>query len=901
LILAIDALARTNRFFYDALNRRTNTVFADGSTASTLYDELGRRIAETDQNANTTRFGYDALGRLRFVTNALGKVTEHRYNELGQQTQQIDANHHATTFDYDQLGRRVLRTLPGGEFETYGYNVAGLMTGKRDFNGRFTTYTYDVMNRLEQKIPDAVTGEPAVSFAYNALGQRTNMVDASGSTRYGFDVRNRLVEKVKTWSAVGLSVALNYGYDAGGNLTNVVSSSPNGTVLAYEHDELSRLSAVNDARLGRTTYSYDAVGNLEGYALPNGVINLYTYDALNRLTNLTAATSSTGVAQYLYGLSPAGHRLSAAETVVRAGTPQTINRVFSYDRTYRLLGETISGAPSSGSAGYTYDNVGNRLSRSTSGFGSGILDPQSFSYDSNDRLNTDTYDNNGNTLFGAGFSQTQADRYDFENRLIERRTTIASVSRTVNITYDGDGNRVSKSVNGASTYYLVDDLNPTGYAQVLEELAVVGSQLLPYRLYTHGHDLLSQDQLFDASTNLVWSANFYGYDGHGSTRYLTDATGIVTDTYDYDAFGNLIAQTGTTPNLYLYSGEQYDSDLSLYYLRARYHNPQTGRFWSMDSFEGFGQDPASLHKYTYCGSDAVNCVDASGHSRLTELGVAIGIGIVAKVAISAIANSIAAYQYDVAFGDLYGLKDLGTDVGVGALEGAAGFGIGKAAFWAIGKAAPYLIRWTPEALLSGFNRASGLLQRSWAAAEAAWARLETAVVQGSEAAIRSAETALFQARAAITALSNLADGLALRIGLRPSSMRLASQAFRSAGSVGSRPVSVNQVQIALGKSGLSVAEYEIVHTPVITDPFGRKVFGAMSLDNGGNVVLGPSGRPLIQITDLGLSSMDEAVATIFHEVHHIRAALGTGIPSAEAHAEAFAQRMLRSFLSRITE
>jgi RHS repeat-associated protein len=393
---------------------------------------------------------------------------------------------------------------------------------------------------------------------------------------------------------------------------------------------LSRLSAVNDARLGRTDYAYDPAGNLAGYALPNGVTTTHAYDALNRLTNLTATVGSVGVAQYVYTLSPAGHRLSAAETVVRAGTPQTIDRLFSYDATYRLLGETISGSAGSASAGYTYDAVGNRLTRTTSGFAPGTLDNQSFAFDPNDRLHTDTYDANGNTLFGAGFSQTQADRYDFENRLLERRSTIASVTRTVNLAYDGDGNRVSKTVNGVTTFYLVDDLNPTGYAQVLEELAVAGAQLVPIRLYTHGHDLLSQDQLLDTGTNLVWSASFHGYDGHGSVRYLTDLNGDVTDTYDYDAFGNLIAQTGTTPNLYLYSGEQFDPDLGLYYLRARYHNPQTGRFWSTDSFEGFGQDPASLHKYTYCANNPINCVDPSGRFSVAESTFTMAYGLVAR-------------------------------------------------------------------------------------------------------------------------------------------------------------------------------------------------------------------------------------------------------------------------------
>ena len=84
------------------------------------------------------------------------------------------------------------------------------------------------------------------------------------------------------------------------------------------------------------------------------------------------------------------------------------------------------------------------------------------------------------------------------------------------------------------------------------------------------------------------------------------------DSYDYDAFGNLINRSGTTPNDYLYSGEQFDANIGFYYLRARYMNPAAGRFLSMDSFEGDIADPITLHKYLYADADPVDRVDPSG-------------------------------------------------------------------------------------------------------------------------------------------------------------------------------------------------------------------------------------------------------------------------------------------------
>ncbi|HTB96483.1 MAG TPA: RHS repeat-associated core domain-containing protein [Terracidiphilus sp.] len=94
---------------------------------------------------------------------------------------------------------------------------------------------------------------------------------------------------------------------------------------------------------------------------------------------------------------------------------------------------------------------------------------------------------------------------------------------------------------------------------------------------------------------------------------------VVIDSYEYDAFGNLLNKTGSTPNEFLYRGEQYDSDLGLYYLRARYYNPLTGRFMSRDPEEGKIRDPRTLHKYLYAISDPVNRRDPSGRAALVEV------------------------------------------------------------------------------------------------------------------------------------------------------------------------------------------------------------------------------------------------------------------------------------------
>jgi len=193
---------------------------------------------------------------------------------------------------------------------------------------------------------------------------------------------------------------------------------------------------------------------------------------------------------------------------------------WSYDGIYRLTNETISLDPHSvnGSVGYGLDPVGNRESQTSTipGIGTG-----SFTYDPDDRLNTETYDANGNTLTSGGKTFT----YDFENRL--KSMTAGSVA--VTIQYDADGNRVAKTVNGVTTRY---------FSRRVEPNRLRASSRRGHRRRSHQTvHLRSPAHQRDSTNRQRLDPSFYGYDGGGSVRLLTDSTGTVTDTYDYDRLG----------------------------------------------------------------------------------------------------------------------------------------------------------------------------------------------------------------------------------------------------------------------------------------------------------------------------------------------------------------------------
>ena len=149
-----------------------------------------------------------------------------------------------------------------------------------------------------------------------------------------------------------------------------------------------------------------------------------------------------------------------------------------YDSLYRLTSETVTADPHNHNVvnGYIYDSVGNRKQWLSS-----TLPPpaNTYTYDADDRLGADQYDADGNTIFPLGI----ANAYDFENHLIQKGA--------VTIVYDGDGNRVSETVGGVTTNYLVDTQNPTGYAQVVDEL----QNGTVTRTYSYGLERISETQL----------------------------------------------------------------------------------------------------------------------------------------------------------------------------------------------------------------------------------------------------------------------------------------------------------------------------------------------------------------------------------------------------------------------
>ena len=355
------------------------------------------------------------------------------------------------------------------------------------------------------------------------------------------------------------------------------------------------------------------------------------------------------MASYEYTIGANGERLSCTEL------GRTVE--YAYDALERLTSETVTVGSAVSVTTYTYDSNSNRLSMNRDG------EVTNYTYNSLNQITqagdvSYTWDNAGNLV-----SQSQngtlvaAYSYDCHNRMISADINNISGNIVESYTYDYLGNRTSKTTNGETTYFTTD--LSTGYSQVLK--AETANETV---YYTRGFELISRRVGTDAS--------YYLYDGGMSVRALTDESGVVTDTFVFDAFGNEVARTGTTDNSYGFQGEEKDAT-GLYYLRARYMDPSTGTFTSVDTYAGSLSDPMSLHKYLFANSNPVKYCDPSGHVTLEDFSLAVGMGAIIGSAFSALDYTICALITDPGF-EKHNLSGLCNAIIMGWATGAL-FGI----------------------------------------------------------------------------------------------------------------------------------------------------------------------------------------------------------------------------------
>ena len=576
-ISATDALGHAITTAYDGEGRPTIVTDALGHATTTAYDANGNRWSSTDALGRVTTFAYDAVNRLVSVTDATGARARYAYDAVGNRTAVTGPNGTTTTTTYDVLNRPTSELDPLTHTASTTYDAVGNVLSRTDGNGVTTTLTYDAANRMVT----AGYAEGTVTYAYNGTGDRTSATDSGGATTWTYDGARRIT------ATTAAGATTQYRYDAAGNLTRL--TNPDGTRVDYAYDAAGRQTSAADGSGETATFNYDNANRRTGEDLPNGVHGAWTFDAADRVTAIAWTGPSGSVATLGYTYDAVGNKTKVTDGGVASN--------FGYDALDRL----VSAAYGSGrTVSYAYDHAGNRTSMTVDGT------TTSYTYDA------------ANHLLSVGADQASWDSagsmvslgartygYDSQGRL----ATATTSAGTVHYAYSGAGVRTSSAGPEGTVTYAYD---------LAGSLARVVSETGGAAGHVYG---LDGAPLWDQSTDA--GRLYYASDAMGSTIALTNSAGSVAGTRRYDAFGSPTgARVGT--GSYWFDGEQYDETSGLIYLRARYYDPDTGRFLTMDPAAFDPTDTQSLNGYAFANNNPLRYADPSGKVITIVAGAVIG-------------------------------------------------------------------------------------------------------------------------------------------------------------------------------------------------------------------------------------------------------------------------------------
>ena len=546
----------------------------DGKTTTSVKDANGHVNKEVTNEAGLTESTTDLGDGEEQITTA------YSYDTNGNKIRETYADGGYKTFDHDRKNRLI-------KTESYEAGEAGESIGEKTLK---TVYSYDINDRLLESIDYQIDGseETAVRYTeyqYDRRGQTTGYAELSQENeptadeikahqiRYHYDSDGKLTKVTYPTTKNGVH-ALSYEYDQNGWLTKIKGevqsedTSTEKTIRSYTYDSYGKVKEIKDYR--------DLLNSSE-----QAVEKVYTYDSLDRVKEMTYTDLETGKVMESYQYSYDKNSNITEKTEVNNYPKEEKDKVnetkaYTYDALGRLT-KTVTtdhkNDDKTKTVTYTYDKAGNRTTEDDG------TTQTAYTYNGLDQLQTATkekgtavdevrqysYDANGNQtdVKNTKTGQTESYTYDAENRLSkvavtgkDGKTAVIQQNR-----YNGDGQRIQKVEGSKTTNYLL-----------------------------------------------------YHKDIQGSSTSLVKEDGSADATYQYTDFGETtINGDNKAENEVCYTGGIYDQRTGLYYLNARYYNPEDGRLVTEDTYRGENDKPDTQHLYVYCANNPINHVDPSGH------------------------------------------------------------------------------------------------------------------------------------------------------------------------------------------------------------------------------------------------------------------------------------------------
>ena len=635
---------------YDKNDNLTKVTDALGGVTTYGYDNMDNLVTFTNAANKTTNYTYDLEGNLTSIKDPAGRTEKFDYDEKGRLTGYTQASGKKTMYDYDKLNDLLEKSYQNAKGEksekdvTYAYNSAGERVSMKDQTGK-SSYEYDALGRIT-KVTNG--SKKDVSYVYDDADNLQAIVYPDGTK-------------------------ISYEYDLNDNLVKLTDR--NGKVTTYKHDALNRVTEVIRSNGTKTEVSYDAEDHITKIVNTCGscgkVISTYEYKYNDQgyvvgetATELEAGTRKTPSWEDWYNWGDTQKETDKADCEHQEKEIQT-TRTYEYDDNWELTRctEKVEGGKKT-VHNYTYDKIGNRTSYEKIEDG---VSKAKYNYKYNDsnqlikRTNakiwsdpgtTYSYDKDGNLIQECDKTNS-ADPVTYEYTA-ENRLAVVKQGGTVLMAamYDGDNNRVFeldntykwedcygdevlipanqrtedgnspkeqlaslvKGGSNAKGYTLTEYINDINRENT-EVLAEYGADEKVRQAYTYGESGIGERVSVDKSEE----SSYYLYDGRNSVTGILTENANLTNSYQYDPYGNLTSGTADGVNYYGYNGESTNVKTGLQYLRARYYNAENGTFTTEDSDLGTTENPLTRNRYDYATNNPLNYSDPTGHSLWSRI------------------------------------------------------------------------------------------------------------------------------------------------------------------------------------------------------------------------------------------------------------------------------------------
>lgn len=624
---------------YDSLGRLIETVFPDNSNTQNWYIDvyvtpttnpsmplagptgfnnlpLSTMNKIEDQKGNPVYTAYDVLGRVVWKASNPKTVSiagqpewdmiwyeYDLYNRVNKKAVLREPNiWDITIYEYELNGIKnlcdspALIDLPGSteSEKKYEYNARGLLIKEYSNNiTQYINYDYDQLGRISKVSYSDGTVNTRYYDRFGNLAKvnliKNNILESSVSLEH--NKRGWITKEI--WNIDNETYAIEYKYDSTGNVIEM--KYPDGESIFYEHDELGRIKKIpgyfEGPNLNNNAFAYDKVGNLISVYGLNGINTEYKYDLLGRLTEID---SEPIYLKYSYDAN------GNIQTINNLNTEVVLN--YEYDGLNRLIKADIKKSNGVENISYSYDGIGNRILEIYYNLNNEVINQKYYDYLPGNYLLNITGNKQVSYTWGSRGELLQKNEnnklteYLYNDYLMLEKTKINGESQE-SYFYDAIGRRV-KVVGEEGTTIILFSGN-----DVIYEIENRTSGVFKTTKYITVNGRHFAKEVKEGMNLPV--KYFYHIDILGSIRSVSDITGKIIGTYEYEPFGNITVSTDSKEESHQFSGKTQDKT-GLTYFGARYYDSEIGRFITSDpNFDG-------INWYVYCRNNPLIHIDPNG-------------------------------------------------------------------------------------------------------------------------------------------------------------------------------------------------------------------------------------------------------------------------------------------------